>query len=251
MIFSEPPPTRYDLRFTLAGIPIRVHPLFWLMGIFLGAFSGDLINLVIWILVVFVSILIHELGHAFAMRFFARPSRIVLHIMGGLTIPEASPWIGRWATVSLGPMQEIIISLAGPGAGFLLAAMVMTAVALGGGMVYLTPLFGVLPFPGAFLPTGGRILNQMVMSLLWVNAFWGLINLLPVYPLDGGNVARHIMIKADPLDGSRKSQWLSVIVGAVAAVAGFFLFSSFYVALLFGALAFENYQQLQGRPGRP
>lgn len=247
MIFSEPAPTRYDLRFTLAGIPIRVHPLFWLMTILIGGLSRDPVYIVIWIVAVFVSILFHELGHAIAMRIYSQPSRIVLHIMGGLTIPESSPFIGRWATVSPDATQEIVISLAGPGAGFLLAGLVLAAVALAGGTIYLTALFGILPLPGAFLPTGGRVLNLFVGAMLWINAFWGFVNLMPVLPLDGGNVARHILVRVDPVDGIRKSLWLSVIAGAIAAVAGVILFSSFYIAFLFGALAFESYQQLQGR----
>ena len=251
MFFSEPPPTRYDLRFSLAGIPIRVHPLFWLMSILIGGLTRDLVFIVIWIVAVFVSILVHELGHAIAMRIFAQPSRIVLHIMGGLTIPEASPFIGRWATVTQSPTQEIVISLAGPGAGFLLAGLVLAAAALAGGTVYMTALFGILPLPGAFLPTGGRIVNQFVGAMLWINAFWGFVNLMPVLPLDGGNVARHILVRVDPVDGLRKSLWLSVIAGVIAAVAGVILFGSFYIAFLFGALAFESYQQLQGQSGRP
>lgn len=251
MIFSEPPTTRYDLRFILAGIPIRVHPLFWLMTILIGGISGDVVFMVIWVVVVFISILVHELGHAIAMRMFALPSRIVLYLMGGLTVPEAAPWMGSWATVSPEPKEEVAISLAGPGAGFIFAGLVMLVVALVGGDVYLTPLFGIFPMPGARLPAAGRIVNLMLSALLWINVFWGFVNLVPVYPLDGGNVARHILIRLDPLEGYRRSLWLSVIAGAIAAVGGVILFGSFYIAFLFGVLAFESYQQLRGRMGRP
>lgn len=247
MLLAEPPPTRYDLRFSVFGIPVRVHPLFWMMGILLGASTGSIISLVLWIVAVFISILFHELGHAFAMRIFDRPSHIVLHLMGGLTIPEGTPWMGRWANVALGPTQEIIISLAGPGTGFLFAGLIVAAVAAVGGLVYVQPLFGIFPMPGAVLPTGGRIVNEFILSLLWINVFWGLVNLLPVLPLDGGNVAHQLLIQADPVDGARKSQWLSVVVGGFAAIGGYFLFRSFYILLLFGSLAFESYQRVQGR----
>ena len=63
MLFQSPPPTRYDLRFSIAGIPVSVHPVFWLIALLFGS-SGDPLLIPIWILVVFVSILVHELGHA-------------------------------------------------------------------------------------------------------------------------------------------------------------------------------------------
>ena len=248
-LFQPPPPTQYDLRFSIAGIPVRVHPLFWLIALLFGA-SGDLVQLPIWVFVVFVSILIHELGHALAMRRYGQPSRIILHFAGGLTVPEPVSWGSGWANVSLRPNQEIFISLAGPGAGFLLAALVVVAVIISGGSIITNWLFGVIPLPvAALMPIGGRVISLLVTMLLWVNVFWGLINLLPVYPLDGGNVSRYLLLQADPIDGVRKSLWISVIAGGLVAIAGLLILRSVYMALLFGLLAFQSYQSLQGRAG--
>jgi membrane-associated protease RseP (regulator of RpoE activity) len=111
-------------------------------------------------------------------------------------------------------------------------------------------LFGVIPFPVASLPNGGILVNLLILTMLWVNIFWGLINLMPVYPLDGGNVARFALLKVDPWDGVRKSLWVSVITGVLLAIAGLTLLGSLYMALLFGFLAFQSFQLLQGRPGR-
>src|SRR5512142_1497159 len=124
MLFQSPPPTPYDLRFNLAEIPVRVSPTFWLIAILFGI-SGSLLLLPIWVLVVFVSILIHELGHAFAFRRYGQRSRIVLHFAGGLTIPEPVSWGSTYANVGLTPNQQIFISIAGPGAGFLFAALII------------------------------------------------------------------------------------------------------------------------------
>lgn len=246
MLFDQPPTSRYDLNFKIAGIPIRVHPLFWLMTLLLGGVTGDLVRLFTWVVAVFLSILIHELGHALAMRRFGQPSRIVLHLMGGLTVPEASRWGGRWAHVGLTPSREILVSLSGPGAGFLLVALVLAGASLAGGSVAVAPLLGVIPLPIAFLPNGGRFANLLIGALLWVNFFWGLANLVPVYPLDGGNIARHLLLSRDPWGGVRKSLWLSVIAGGLAAVVGLLLLRSFYLAFLFGILALHSYQSLRG-----
>jgi Zn-dependent protease len=247
-LFQVPPPTRYDLRFNLAGFPVRVHPLFWLIAVLLGYSSGDIVQILVWVVVVFVSILIHELGHALAFRRYGLSSQIVLHFAGGLTIPESTYWGSRWATVALGPNQNIFISLAGPGAGFFFAALVSVAVILLGGTISTAQLLGFIPMPGfAFLPFGGNILSTFVTALLWVNIFWGVINLMPVHPLDGGSVVRNVLIQADPVDGMRKSLWVSVIAGVLIALAAFLFLGSLYMAVLFGFLAFQSYQSLQGR----
>ncbi len=247
-LFQVPPPTRYDLRFNLAGFPVRVHPLFWLIAVLLGYSSGNILQILIWVLVVFISILVHELGHALAFRRYGLSSQIVLHFAGGLTVPESTLWGSRWANVALGPNQNIFISLAGPGAGFILAAAAIVGVILAGGEIIMTRLLGFIPIPGlALLPFGGNLLNMFVTALLWVNIFWGLINLLPVYPLDGGNVARNVLVQVDPVDGVRKSLWVSVIAGALIAIVAFFFLGSLYMAILFGILAFQSYQSLQAR----
>lgn len=249
LLFQPPPYTRYDLNFSLAGIPVRVHPLFWLMTVLFGFSTGGLIQLLIWIVAVFISILVHELGHALTMRLYGQPSQIVLHGMGGLTIPGSVRWGSAWANVSLTPNQEIFISLAGPGAGFILAALIIAGSVMAGGSLILTSLFGLIPFPVVSLPFNSQLADSVVMTFLWVNIFWGLINLLPVYPLDGGNVARHLLVRADPWAGARKSLWVSVVTGAVVAVLSLIFIRNLYLALLFGLLAFQSYQTLQGRSG--
>lgn len=247
LLFQQPPPTRYDLRFSIAGIPVSVHPLFWLIALLLGS-TGDIVLVPIWVLVIFVSILVHELGHALAFRRYGQRSHIVLHFAGGLTIPEPVYWGRGIANVALTPNQEIFISLAGPGAGFLLAALVIVLVVASGGSVVTTWLLGFIPLPvTALMPFGGRILNVMISMLLWVNVFWGLINLVPVYPLDGGNVTRYALLQADPVDGIRKSLWISAIAGALVAFVGLLFLRSIFMALLFGLLAFQSYQSLQRR----
>ena len=120
-----------------------------------------------------------------------------------------------------------------------------------GGSIITTALLGFIPLPAVVvLPIGGNILNAFVITLLWVNIFLGLINLMPVYPLDGGNVTRYMLLKADPWDGVRKSLWVSVIAGILIAAIGLFLLGSLYMAFLFGLLAFQSYQSLQGHAGR-
>ncbi len=248
-LFQIPPPTRFDLRFSIVGIPVRVHPLFWLIAVLFGASSNSIPGLLIWVIAIFISILIHELGHALAMRRHGQGSQIILHFAGGLTIPESMAWGGGYASVAITANQQIFISLAGPFAGFLLATLLLVVSALLGGTIIPNFVLGIIPFPIVFLPIG-ELATTFVMSMLWVNIFWGIVNLMPVNPLDGGTVARNILIQYDPLNGVRTSLWLSVITGALIAIAGFVFLRSIYMAFLFGLLAFQSYQALQAGSGR-
>ena len=249
-LFQPPPPTRFDLCFSVVGIPVRVHPLFWLIAILFGSSSGSPARLLGWVIAIFVSITIHELGHALALRRYGQDSQIILHLAGGLTVPESISWGGRYASVALTANQQIFISLAGPFSGFLFAILLLVASIPLGGVIIPNFIFGFIPFPYVLFPSGWEILTSFLMSLLWVNIFWGLINLMPVHPLDGGSVVRYILIQTDPLNGLRTSLWVSVIAGAAMAVAGLLLLQSTYMAILFGLLALQSFQALQGGEGR-
>lgn len=242
LLFQAPPPTRFDLNFSLFGFPVRVHPLFWLIAILFGSSSNSPIEILLWVFAMFISILIHELGHAFAMRYYGEGAHIVLHGMGGLAISDKNYFDG-----GRNSNQQIIISLAGPAAGFLFALVITILVKLTGGFIEIRGLFNLLPFPYAQYFNGNTLINSLVLDLLWINIFWGYINLLPVYPLDGGQVSRHVFLKLEPWNGVQTSLWVSVITGVVIALASFIFLRSIYTAFLFGMLAFQSYQMLQSR----
>jgi len=245
-LFQVPPPTRFDLNFSIAGIRVRVHPLFWVIALLFGSASANLLNILMWIFVIFISILVHELGHAFAFRRFGQDSYVVLHLMGGLTVPESVAWGDGYTNVRLTPNQNIFISLAGPFAGFLLAIVVILA-GIGLGGQFAVSVLGFIPIPVVIMPYELGVLNTVFGLFVFVNIFWGLVNLLPVFPLDGGNVARYTLIQVDPINGLRNSLWLSVVAGALIAIAGYMFLRSIYMAFLFGYLAFQSFQALQYR----
>jgi len=255
LFIGEPSRTAYDLHFQIAGFPVRVHPLFWLVAVIMGLIGmpkGPLAApfILIWVAVVFVSILVHELGHACTMRYFGEGARVVLYSFGGLAIPDASPFsqgfgYGRGRS----PLQQILISAAGPAAGFVLAAIVLGVAYASGANILYGKIAGVLPIP-IVIEARNVYLLMLFRDLLWVNIFWGLMNLLPVYPLDGGQISREVFMVNNPRTGMQQSLWLSVFAAGGAAVAGLVLFKSLILALLFGSLAFSSYQILQQISGR-
>ena len=127
------------LRFTLFGIPIVVEPWFWLTMAFLGGglnalqrnYPGDYLGVVLFMMAGFVSVLVHELGHA----------------LTGSKRGGGQVWIRLWALGGLAYQQggrldrknRCLMILAGPGAGLLLA------------VVSIACLFVIFPVPEALL----------------------------------------------------------------------------------------------------
>jgi len=140
--------------------------MFWIIVFALG-WNLPLVEQFVWVGVVFVSILVHELGHVSSALFFGRRSRVVLYSMGGLTIPETQ-------TSPLTGWRHAVVAFSGPTAGLLLAFL-----------AYLT-----IPLMGS---TSSGLLGILYFHLVQINVVWSLVNLLPIWPLDGGQVARSLL----------------------------------------------------------
>jgi len=240
-VFGEPSPTAWDLHFNLAGFHVRIHPLFWLVTLLLNLNSPPQV-VAIWAVVVLFSLIVHEMGHALAFRWYGRHSHIVLYSFGGLTIPEGS--FGRPQT----PRSQILISLAGPAAGFLFAFALEMGLKLGGYHVWFDAGFFGWDFPGR--PIENMRLQLVIYFLLEVNIFWGLFNLLPIFPLDGGQVIREVLQMTNPRRGFEQALRLSVVAAVGMAALSYVRFHDFYLALMFLYLAYTNFQLLQANGGR-
>ena len=160
------------LRFRLFDMPVTVRPSFLLIAVLIG-FTGVLRveQAVAWVAIVFVSILVHELGHAVTARSYGASVAIELNGLGGLT---------RWGMPKgeLTPGRRALIAAAGSAVGLLF-----------GGVVWLLgSQFG--PFTGL----AGFVLEYTVR----VNVFWGLLNWLPIRPLDGGHLVESLLEKLAP-----------------------------------------------------
>jgi len=252
VLLAEPPRTRYDLHFKVFGIPVRVHPFFWLVALLSGA-RGDIEpkQTFIWMGALFVSILVHELGHAVAILYYGYRPWITLHWLGGLASHDRGNAGSYYSDTDADsrPLAQIVIALAGPVAGFLFAGVIVALIYAAGGAARFS-LGG--PFLFRWRLDGITSLNLEVMLhyLIFVNIFWGLINLLPVYPLDGGKVSRELFVTANPRRGIEWSLQLSIAAAIAVALYAVFRFEEkFFMVLLFGFLAFSSYQALMAYRG--
>ena len=164
--------------FSVRGIDIRVHLTFPLIliwaafqfGVMGGGLSGALFG-VIAILLLFVLVTLHELGHSFAALYYNVPvERIVLLPIGGVAQLRHMPD---------NPKQEFVIALAGPAVNVVLAAL-MFVIALPFGLPLTNPL------------TGGVSLtfSAIFAYIFFYNVILAVFNMIPAFPMDGGRVLR-------------------------------------------------------------
>lgn len=248
MLLAEPQPTPADLHFSLADVPVRVSAWFWAGAALLGwgqcqSLSGgdqrELLRLLVaWTAVVFVSILVHEFGHALAWKAFGRPARIVLYHLGGLTTSQ------NWGRRNLSAGRQVAVSAAGPLMQLSLAAAIVIVLRLGG---YEAPF----PIESVALTLGlydGRLIpspliETIIEFALSVNVFWPLLNLLPVPPLDGGQIVREGLVWVGVPSANRTALVIGAACGCLVGLWGI-TSGQTYLAMLFFMLAASCIQGL-------
>jgi stage IV sporulation protein FB len=206
--------------FRLFGFPVAVEPWFWLVTLMLGA-SGSPATLPAWVAAVFVSVLAHELGHALLGRAYGLHPAIRLHGFGGVTIWRSS--------LRLGPLRSALLSLAGPLAGFAFGAVIWLVATI--------------------LPFEGRFLGALVRDLVWISVAWGVLNLLPILPLDGGNIMRSAVHAWRGSGDDRLPLQISIGMGGAAILLAI-SYEAWLTAMFMGLMTWDNYQSLQ-RQGPP
>jgi Zn-dependent protease len=220
------------------GIEVRINVSFlFLLGFFwfrfyqVGGVSGA-VQGVVYILILFACVTLHEFGHAFAARAFGIQTRdITLYAIGGVArlnrIPE-KPW------------QELIVAIAGPLVNVVIAAALFLVTNVSSG------------FQQVELLESPRI--ALLDKVAWANVFLILFNLIPAFPMDGGRVLRALLAMVTPY--TRATQ-IAAWIGQALAIA-FVIFGFFYSPILvfIGFSIFVGAQQeaamvRANRPSRP
>ena len=144
-------------HFSVFGVPVRIDPWFFVIPL-LSLQSRDVQGAAIWTALVFTGVMLHELGHALAMRHYGFAPFITLHGLGGLThFPEGARPTDR---------QDFVITLAGPGSGLVLGGLLIVA--------------------EKFIPSQGPLVALALSDAKWITIGWSILNLLPILPWDGG-----------------------------------------------------------------
>ena len=191
----------------IAGIDVRIHATFFLLLGFVAYFAGHragaswgLNAVLIWLLV-FLCVLLHELGHALAAKAYGIPTvDITLYPIGGVARMERMPEK---------PVQELVVAIAGP----------------------LVNIVIIIVLGAVLFATGGLDLTAIVTDpnllqiLFWTNIVMLVFNLIPAFPLDGGRVLRALLAtRMEYAQATRVAagigQGLALALGIFAAFTG-------------------------------
>ena len=203
-------------QFTIFRIPVRVEPFHWVILALLGiprdlSDRNGLIQMLLFMLAGFFSILVHELGHALTGRKFGvRNPEIVLHGMGGVAIFPGARFTRK---------ESFLTTFAGPGIQIIL------------GLVALL-IYSQIPFqPG---------ISEFLWKLFFISIFWAVLNLFPIMPMDGGQMLHAAL-------GDRRikiTYQVGIITGVLLAITCLVLKIGIFAPILFGYLAYQNHQRL-------
>lgn len=192
-------------------IPLSIHPFFWLFAGMIGWInSGTFMGALIWVGIIFVSVLIHEYGHALTAIAFKQKTRIQLVALGGVTIFEG-PKLKFW--------QQFLITFNGPLFGFLLFLLATFL------LQYSWP----------------ELAFKILKATQVANLFWTIVNLLPVLPLDGGQLLRILLEASFGVKGFKASLLVGAILAALLSLY-FFLIQAFFIGAFFFLFAYQSFE---------
>ena len=210
---------RYTLRIaTVAGIPLRVHAtfpailfVFGVEGLLRGGLR-DALYAVALVLVVFLCVVLHEMGHSLQGRRYGVVVRdIVLLPIGGMARAERIP---------ADPRREIVMALSGPAVNLGIAAL----------------LLGCMHVFGQPLEIGGGFLSDVLV----VNVALAVFNLIPAFPMDGGRILRGLLATRMPyIVATRHATNVGLLIAQAFALIGF-AFKSLIVLPLIAVVVFAG-----------
>lgn len=240
-------PSKGSLCFRLFGIPVVINPLSWLVLLLLGGGLGisdgaELSHALVFVVAGMLCLLVHEFGHALVGRKLgAGPPLILISGMGGVTYtPHALS--GRWAfllMVLAGPFASLLPAIVG---GLLLGVQIGDPLH-GLSFALLSPL-GLYTFEANLQsPLALALYNESLSlfgltcysTLFFISIWWSLFNILPIFPLDGGQALGRVM----------KSKSITFLIGFLlsGSLALLSILSGYWFNMMItGYLAWINWQ---------
>lgn len=203
------------MNFTFLKIPLYIHPSFWILVLlFSGIIESQSIASFFYIFIIFISLIVHEYGHGLTALYFGASPKIELHAFGGTT----------YHNNNLTKKQDFLITLAGP---------------------LFESLLIIIPFYFLkFHIFHHYYINYFLYLTYKINLFWCLVNLIPLYPLDGGKLCKYLLSSKWGTNGDKASIIISIICGVLGS--SYFLANKYYAfGSIFVMYGLQNLQMLR------
>ena len=210
------------------GIGIYIHSTFLLLPLWVliqtWGSSGlhTAVYSVVFLLMLFGCVVLHELGHALmAHRFGIGTRDITLYPIGGVARLERMPEK---------PLEEFLIALAGPAVNVVIAAILAVFAVI----IYLIPALYSADTSFRYEPGSNFLLDMLV-----ANAFLVFLNMLPAFPMDGGRVFRALL--ASSLSYVRATEiatQVGMVITVLMGMAAVFVFQGAVMLLLVAVFVF-------------
>lgn len=246
---------RGSISFSLFGIPIEIQPFAWLLLAFLGgAFrindAGDISPVLIFMVAGMISVIAHELGHALVGRKLMGGSPYIqIGGMGGVTINEHMRHATRW--------NFFAMVFGGPLAGFIPAVLAFVLLVLQTGSLSASLAFvecSTFPFFASeadfitartviesfynFDTQSLSMMYHVYTSFFLVGIWWTILNLLPIFPLDGGKLLGTL------LNNFKVASMVGIVFSALFLLFGLYS-ESVYNCIIAAYIAYLNWQHFQ------
>lgn len=218
------------IRFTLFGVQVSIHPTLWLTLAILGraymvSNLVELMSALLFIIAAFVVLLMHEMGHALVGR-----------RLGGGAPSVYLAWLGGDCTnetARLTRMQGVVMTAAGPLASLAVGLVTYLILCLYVGDFGLASVlsvgfaFGVMP--AEVLMAYPPLAMFFFFYLIEVSFWWTILNMLPIFPLDGGQIMQGLMKSRVQMHAI--SLAVAIVLSLAFAVLGLWLLSIFMILL--------------------
>lgn len=206
----------------IVGIPLKIHWSFGLTILFVtyiiylnGLSIAASVGFALLVLVMFICVILHELGHCLAARRYGIDTLdIIISPIGGLA---------RLKDIPREPIKELVIALAGPAVNVFIAFMTG---------LYLHFIIGteLLPPSDNFELLGYSI--DFLKFVFFINIMLFVFNLVPAFPMDGGRVLRALLsMKFNRLLATRVAMWIARVFALI-----FVLYASYTSNILLGII---------------
>ncbi len=229
------------IRFRLFGVSVSIHLSLWLTLAIVGLMTVSGVSLlpgvVLFTIAGFLCLFVHEMGHALLSRALGGGQPEIFMAWLGGACCNTGAVLTRW--------RGVVMTAAGPAASLLLAflSFLLLSLYVGGfdSGLYLTLNFLIGRVPAEFVGLFPSYGLAFFKFLIQISVWWSLLNLLPIFPLDGGQIMHGLM-------NSPYTMHLVSVTVAAMSMSAFIAMGAWFFVLLMGFLCYFNARCLHQSP---